>query len=88
MVEHTHWDIWLPTPLMSLKLLIQPSQTCPESFAEYPVHPVLPLRLLVGTVEVLGMPLLTSAMDRQIKETVSKNGKKKCNQLFTNTKGK
>jgi hypothetical protein len=31
----------------------------------------------VGTVEVLGMPLLTSAMDRQIEETVSKNGKKK-----------
>jgi hypothetical protein len=29
----------------------------------------------VGTVEVLGMPLLTSAMDRQIEETVSKNGK-------------
>jgi hypothetical protein len=31
----------------------------------------------VGTVEVLGMPLLTSAMDRQIEETVSKNGEKK-----------
>jgi hypothetical protein len=42
----------------------------------------------VGTVEVLGMPLLTSAMDQQIEETVSKNGKKNCNQLFTNTKGK
>jgi len=37
-------------------------------------------------MEVLGMPLLTSAMDRQIEETVSKNGKEKCNQLFTNTK--
>ncbi len=48
---------------------ILPSQTCPQSFVEYLVHPVLPLQLTMGTVEVLGMPLLTSAVDQQIEET-------------------
>jgi hypothetical protein len=35
------------------------------------MHPVLPLQLPMGTVEVLGMPLLTSAVDQQIKETAT-----------------
>jgi len=39
-------------------------------------------------MEVLGMPLLTSAMDQQIEETVSKNGKKNAISCSPTQKGK